>query len=214
MDWNIRLPNRLKAVDVVGLCPLVVVSVTLIEGFTIGMVAMSALVLTMITVSVLRHFTPFTIRLVILLLISTTVVTLIQLFVQTFFYELSLEFGIYLPLVAMNAMLLARLEEFALRQNVKTVLIDSFVTGLLIIFILSLLGTIRELLASGNIFSHAELLFGSSAQDMSLSLLSGNGGLNIIAMAPGAFIGLGLVIALKNWFDDQKASSEPVTADV
>ncbi len=192
------LQNNPVLLHIAGLCPLIAVSVTLIKGLAIGLLTMLALILTMCTVSAFRHFTPLRVRLPIILLISTTIVTIIYLLFQAFFYELSVDFGIYIPLIAVNSLLLARLEEYALRQNVTTVLLDSITSGIGIVFIITLTGAFRELLAYGSLFSQADLLFGPALQDRALKFLGGGKGLGLVAMAPGAFIGLGLLIAALN----------------
>ncbi len=194
-------------IQVVGLCPLLAVSVTLIKGLAIGLIVTLALVLTMCTVSGFRNFIPANIRMPILLLISTTFITIIHLFTQTFYYELSLEFGIYIPIIAVNCFLISRLDEVALCQSVSKVLQDSLITGLGIVVIVTVLGTFRELLAYGSLLSQSELLFGPSTQGFTINLLSGESGLTIIAMAPGAFIGLGLLIAMKNYIGNRQISA-------
>ena len=195
-------------IQVIGLCPLLAVSVTLIKGLAIGLIVTLALVLTMCTVSGFRNFTPANIRMPIILLVSTTFVTIIHLLSQTFFYELSLEFGIYIPIIAVNCLLLSRLEEIALHQSVSKVLQDSLSTGLGIVVIVTILGTFRELLAYGSLFRQPDLLFGPTTQGFTINLLSGESGLTIVAMAPGAFIGLGLLIAMKKFVSNRQISSE------
>lgn len=192
------LQNNPVLLHIVGLCPLIVVSVTLIKGLAIGLLTMLALILSMCTVSACRHFIPLRIRLPIILLISTTIVTIIYLLFQAFFYELSVDFGIYIPLIAVNSLLLARLEEFALRQNVAAVLLDSVSSGISIILLVTLTGALRELLAYGSLFSQADLLFGPALQDKAWTFLADGKGLSLVAMPPGAFMALGLLIALLN----------------
>ena len=91
-----------------------------------------------------------------------------------------------------------RWEEFAWRKKVTNGLLDSITGGSGIVFIINVTGAVRELLAYGSLVSQADLLFGPAMQDRALEFLGGGKGLGLVAMAPGAFISLGLLIAALN----------------
>lgn len=197
-------------IQAAGLCPLLAVSVTLISGFAMGLLVMSVLILTMSTVSALRGFIPYRIRLPAILLISATFITVIHLFIQTFFYGLGETLGIYIPLIAVNSLLLARLEEVALRRRLSSALPDSLMAGLVVLFIVTTTGALREVIGFGTLFRRAGLLFGPSAQDLTITLFSGETGLTVMTMTPGALLLLGLLIAAINFACDSYSAGRRI----
>ena len=128
---------------------------------------------------------------------AATVVSCLDLLLQTYFFELSISFTIYVSLISVNCLLLARLEEFALVETLSVSIKNAVATGLTILFIVSLTGGLREMLAQGSLFDQAEFLFGATLKGSGINL--GSGSLVIMASASGAFIVLGLVIAANNY---------------
>ena len=182
-----------------GICPLLVVTTTLITGVTMGVICLLTLTIIAIAVSGLRNLVPCELRIVMILLISTTVVTVIHLAMRTWFYELSLTLGIYIPLLAMNCLLLAHAEEYALCHGVIQSLLHSLKTGSSMVFLLTVAGMIREVIGSGSMLQQSELLFGETARSWTVSFVNVDPGFPVFTSAPGAFLVLGLVLALHNF---------------
>ena len=106
--------------------------------------------------------------------------------------------GIFLPLIVTNCLILGRAEAFASRQNIKHAVIDAIAMGLGFLLILLVLGFFRELIGQGTVLADAEFLFGPTAHGWSVQLLSADYSVLIALLPPGAFIGLGLLLALYN----------------
>ncbi len=130
------------------------------------------------------------------MLIIATLVTLIDLWAQAWFFDLWLSLGIFLPLIVTNCVILARAESFASRQPVTAALIDGLAHGLGFAAVLILLGSIRELLGNGTLLAGADMLFGPEAADFHLRI--SDSGFLLALMPPGAFLGLALLIVLRN----------------
>ncbi len=171
---------------VMGLCPLLLVSSSTLNAMVMGSVFFTVLVLSSLSLSVVRHLIPFIMRLPIILLLIAFVATLVDLFLSAFYYEWHLTLGIYIPLLSMNCLILVNAEEYGLRHGVKKAITQSLVTGLSIWGILLLTGLIREMMSG--------LLFGESNFVM-------------IGMAPGAFLVLGFVVALIQYINIRTTKS-------
>jgi len=153
-----------------GLCPLLVVATTFQTGWAMGMVYLSAIVLVSLFLSIVRKLVPVALQLPAIVLASATMVTLIHAFLQAWFYESSLQLGIYVPLVAMNCLMLGQAEECALRNNVVRSCSQALVAGM---------GVLATMLALGAVREYA--------------------GLSLLQQPSGAFLLLAFVIAGTQW---------------
>ena len=190
-----------QMIPVLGICPLLVVTTSLVSGATMGMICLVTLIMINVITSSLRNFISYELRVVVILFISATIVTVLHLAMWTWFYELSLLLGIYIPLIAMNCLMLANAEEHALQHNVLDSFMYSLKVGASMVFLLAIIGLIREIAASGSVLQQSELLFGEMARSWKITLLKNNPGLPFFKSAPGAFLALGLVFALKNFME-------------
>lgn len=191
--------NNVALVQLLGLCPLLAVTSTFINGLGLGMATLITLVLSNTFVSIIRHWTRPEVRIPIFVLIIASIVTAIELAMNAWFYELFLILGIFIPLIVTNCSIIARAESFASRNNVLDSALDGFMMGLGFLLVLVLLGGLREVIGQGTLFSNAHLMFGPAASDFELNLLGDDyPGFLIAILPPGAFIGLGLLIAGKN----------------
>ena len=180
------------------------------------------LVCSNVTVSLIRNLVRPEIRIPVFVLVIASFVTAVELLMQAFLYDLYKVLGIFIPLIVTNCVIIARAESFASKNTVGASLLDGVAMGLGFTIVLVLLGAIREILGHGTLFAHAELMFGDGAQWLTITLLEDYRGFLLAILPPGAFIGLGLLIALKNVIDKrqaQKASQavaapvQPATAD-
>ena len=164
--------NNPGLIQFLGICPLLAVSNTLMNGVGLGLATLLVLILSNVTVAALKPFINQDIRLPVFVLVIATLVTLTELAFQAWFFDLWLSLGIFLPLIVTNCVILARAESFASRQPVLAALADGIAHGLGFAAILVLLGGMRELL--------------------------GDSGFLLALLPPGAFLGLAVLIALQN----------------
>jgi electron transport complex protein RnfE len=183
-------------VQLLGLCPLLAVSNTLINGLGLGLATIFVMCLTNLLVSATRKLTHHDLRLPTFVLIIAAFVTVVELTVKAVWFELHLALGIFLPLIVTNCVILGRAEAFASRRPVVASVVDGFAHGLGFAWVLVLLGGIRELLGHGTLLRNAEFLFGPGAAGWEMDI--GGAGLLLAILPPGAFIGLGLLVAARN----------------
>ncbi|MEE9157422.1 MAG: electron transport complex subunit E [Gammaproteobacteria bacterium] len=191
-------------IQMLGLCPLLAVTDTLVNGLALGIATLLALVATSVTVSALRYLIPREIRLSVIILVVASSVTVIDLGVKAYFYELSEVLTIFIPLIAVNCIIIARAEEFAARSRVVFSLVDSLATGLGFLLSLVALGAVREILGYGTLFRDAALLFGESGYGLEISLLPDYAGLHLATLPAGAFLLLGMLCAIRQAMDIRK----------
>ena len=170
-------PDNLP-LTIMGLCPLLLVSTSTVNAVVMGGVFLTVLLLSSLIISAIRQFISQVMRLPIILLVIVFTATLVDTLISTFYYEWHLVLGIYVPLLAMNCLILVNIEENVLRNGLKDIISQTLVLGLSIIGILFLLGMIREIM-SGLIFS--------------------DNGFILFEMAPGAFLVLGFIVAVVNY---------------
>ncbi|MBL4574754.1 MAG: electron transport complex subunit E, partial [Opitutaceae bacterium] len=151
------------------------------------------------------------IRLPVFVLIIASIVTVIELIMNAFFYELYLILGIFIPLIVTNCAIIGRAEAFASKNPIGESAVDGLAMGLGFTAALVILGAIREILGSGTLFANAHLMFGEAAKDMTLHVISDYEGFLLAILPPGAFTGLGLIIALKNVIDKRLAEPKKQT---
>ncbi len=206
-------------VKLLGLCPLLAVSNNVVNGFGLGLATLLTLLIANTTVSLMRPVVLPAIRIPIYVLIIASTVTIIELLMQAWLPALHASLGIFLPLIVTNCLIIGRSEAFASRHDLRSSLHDALSMGTGFLWVLVLLGGLRELLGQGTLFSQAHLLFGDGARQLALQLFSADNGLLIALLPPGAFFALGLLLAGKNLIDArsrrrQHADERSVTTDV
>ncbi len=194
--------NNTATVQLLGLCPLLACSGSVVNGLGLGLATTLALVTSNAAVSLLRHHIPDTIRIPIFVMIIAAFVSCIELFMHAFTYQLYQILGIFIPLIVTNCALLGRAEAFASKNNTAAAAFDGLMIGVGFTLVLVLLGAMRELLGNGTLFANMHLLFGDMAKDWTLSIPNYKKFLFFI-LPPSAFLCLGLIIAGKNIIDEQ-----------
>ncbi len=207
--WN----NNVALVQVLGLCPLLAVTGTVINGLGLGLATMLTLILSNAIVSMIRHWVRPEIRVPVFVMIIASVVTAIQLAMNAWLYDLYIVLGIFIPLIVTNCGILARAEAFASKNNVLPSIMDGLMMGAGFMLVLVVLGAIREILGYGTLFSNAHLMFGEMARDWTLVFIDDYSGFLLAILPPGAFIGMGLIIALKNVID-KRAKKKPAIGNI
>lgn len=199
--------NNVAFVQLLGLCPLLAVTNTTINGLGLGLATILTLVASNTAVSLIRHWVRPEIRVPVFVLIIASVVTMIELSMNAWFHELYKILGIFIPLIVTNCSILARAESFASKNPVPQAFTDGLFMGLGFTAVLVVLGAMREILGFGTLLRQAELMFGQGAEWMTLVLFEDYRGYLLAILPPGAFIGLGLLIAVKNLIDQRRAES-------
>lgn len=201
--------NNVALVQLLGLCPLLAVSGTFINGLGLGLATLLTLVVSNICVSIIRHWVRPEVRIPIFVIIIASTVTTIELAMSAWFHELFLILGIFIPLIVTNCSIIARAESFASKNKVFDSALDGFMMGTGFMLVLVTLGTVREVIGAGTLFANAHLMFGEGARAMLLTLGDDYPGFLLAVLPPGAFIGLGLLIAIKNHIDNRMVSTKP-----
>lgn len=206
--------NNPGLVQLLGLCPLLAVTNTVINALGLGLATILTLVASNGTISLLRNQIPDETRLPVFVMIIASIVTIIELSMNAWFHELYLILGIFIPLVVTNCSIIGRAEAFAARNSVGPALLDGLMMGLGFTAVLVVLGGMRELIGQGTLLSQAYLMFGEGARGFTITVIEDYRGFLLALLPPGAFIGLGLLVALKNLVDIKLADRQPKTVAV
>jgi electron transport complex protein RnfE len=189
--------NNPALVQLLGLCPLLAVSNTFVTALGLGLVTLLVLTAANMIISLLRNLLYDAIRLPIQVLIIATLVTLADIALQSWYFELHQRIGLFVALIVTNCTLLGRAEVFASRNPLLASMVDGITMGLGFLWVLLVMGTVREILGHGTLFHNLHLLFG--AQDVTLHFA--DTGFLLMVLPPGAFLTLGCLIALKNYLE-------------
>ncbi|WGE49888.1 electron transport complex subunit E [Actinobacillus equuli subsp. haemolyticus] len=193
--------NNGALVQLLGLCPLLAVSNNITNALGLGLATLLVLVCTNTTVSLFRKFTPHDIRIPIYVMVIATVVTAVQLLMNAFAYPVYQSLGIFIPLIVTNCIVIGRAEAFASKNSVAHSAFDGFAMGLGMTLSLVALGAMREVIGNGTLFDGLDLLLGDWAKSLRIDVLHLDSGLLLAILPPGAFIGLGVILAVKNLID-------------
>jgi len=190
--------NNTALVQLLGLCPLLAVTSSMINGLGLGIATTFVLVGSNLTVSLIRNHIPKEIRIPIFVMLIASFVTNIQLMMSAFTYELYLVLGIFIPLIVTNCMIIGRAEAFASKNRIWPSFVDGLAQGIGFTLVLVILGATREFIGQGTLFDGAHLLFGEWAKGLTLHFYITEQKFLFALLPPGAFIGLGMLIAIKN----------------
>jgi len=197
--------NNQALVALLGLCPLLATTTTATNGLGMGLATTAVLVLSNSTISLIRHVVRPEIRLPVFVLVIASFVTSVELGMKAYFFELYNVLGLFIPLIVTNCAIIGRAEAFASKNRIDRAAIDGLAMGIGFTFVLTTLGGIREFIGQGTLFDQASLMFGEIAGVLTLRIPDFHGALLAI-LPPGAFIFLGLLIALKNLVDKRRAA--------
>ena len=182
--------------QLLGLCPILAISTSMVNAVSLGLATILVMALSNLAVSALRNFIPYEIRIPVFILIIAALVTMVDLSFNAFFHDLYLVLGIFIPLIVTNCIVLARVEAYAAKNDPLTSTIDGIMMGLGLVWVLGLLGAMRELIGAGTLFAGIEMIIpGASA----ISVFGDDyNGFLIAILPPGAFFALGMLIAAFN----------------
>lgn len=195
--WN----NNPALVQLLGLCPLLAVTGSVVNALGLGLATMMVLVGSNFSVSLIRNHVSDAVRLPAFVMIIASFVTVAELVMQAFTYELYEVLGIFIPLIVTNCAILGRADAFACKNPILPSVVDGFMMAMGFTIVLVILGAMREIIGQGVVFSNMDLLFGPSAAHWKIELISGYPDFLFAILPPGAFVAMGLLIAGKNIID-------------
>lgn len=191
-------------VQLLGLCPLLAVTTTLVNGIGLGIATLFVLTFSNALVSATRRWIRDEIRIPIYVLIIASLVTCIELVFKAWFPTLDRSLGIFIPLIVTNCAIVARAEVFASRNSVVDSIVDGVSMGAGFALLLMLIGAFRELLGQASILTDINMLTGNEAFT---GFSFADSGLLLAILPPGAFFSLALAVAVKNAFDRRRRRS-------
>lgn len=186
-------------VQLLGLCPTLAVTTSVVNGVSLGLATALVMAAANGAVSPVRKFVPTEIRVPVFILVIAALVTVIDLAIHGFAEPLHKVLGIFIPLIVVNCIVLARVESFAAKNPPAPAMWDGFMMGLGLTVVLGILGGMREVLGKGTLFSGLDLAFGPSFKPYVLTVISDYHGFLLAILPPGAFLGLACLIAFRNW---------------
>jgi Na+-translocating ferredoxin:NAD+ oxidoreductase subunit E len=201
--------NNPGFVQLLGLCPLLAVTATVVNGLGLGIATTLTLIASNVTVSLIRNWVRPEVRIPVFVLVIASFVTAIELTMNAYFHEMYKILGIFIPLIVTNCAIIGRAEAFASKNTVPRAFVDGLTMGLGFTLALVLLGGLREMLGHGTLLADFHLMFGEAAHALKLTLIEDYRGFLLAVLPPGAFIGLGLLIALKNVIDARLERRRP-----
>ncbi len=208
--WNGLWKQNTGLVQLLGLCPILAVSTSVVNAVSLGLATVVVMAVSNFAVASLRNFIPYEIRIPVFILIIAALTTVVDLAFNAYLHDLYLVLGIFIPLIVTNCIVLARVEAYAAKNDPVSSTVDGIMMGLGLVWLLGVLGGIRELVGSGTLFSGIEMLIPG------LSPLSVFGedypGFLIGVLPPGAFFTLGCLIALSNRVRTRAAAGKPARA--
>ncbi len=181
-------------IQLLGLCPTLAVTNAAINGLAMGLATTFVLLSSSILISLIRKMIPAQVRIASYIIVIATFVTVVDKFLAAYTPDISKALGAFIPLIVVNCVILGRQEAFASKNNVGRSILDALGMGIGFALVLTLLGSIRELLGAGSIFGLAIM---PEAFNTWL----------VMILPPGAFLTLGLLIGLSNWFNDRRAKA-------
>lgn len=198
LSWQGLWKNNPALVQLLGLCPLLAVTMTIVNGLGLGLATTLVLIGSNCTVSLVRNFVPNEIRIPIFVMVIAGFVTVVQLLMNAYTFRLYEALGIFIPLIVTNCAIIGRAEAYASKNPLKYAAFDGLMMGTGFTIVLVLLGAMRELLGSGTLFAGANLLLGDWATVLTIQVYEVDSPFLLAILPPGAFLGMGLLIALKN----------------
>ena len=206
--------NNPALVQLLGLCPLLAVSNTVATSLGLGLATIVVLGASNGLVALIRNHVDAATRLPLFVLIIAGLVTCVDLAMQAWSFELHQRISLFVALIVTNCTLLGRAETFASKNPVFYSILDGLMMGMGFLLVLLAMGFCRELLGHGTLFSQMDLLFGDAAKTWTIEFTTDRQGFLLAVLPPGAFIMMGLFLALKNVVDERLHITSGVPDDV
>jgi len=203
--WN----NNVAMGQILALCPLLAVTTSATNGLGMGLASVSVLLLTNVIISAVRGLITPQVRIPVLIVLIATVVTLVDMAINALLHPLYQVLGLFIALIVTNCAIFGRAESFACKNGVRLAAADALAMGLGFTWVLVAIGGIREILGSGTLFAHASLLLGDGFSWLEITVIPNFSGILLAVLPPGAFIALGMLLALKRVVDRRLGGTKP-----
>ncbi|MEA1065089.1 electron transport complex subunit E [Erwinia sp. HR93] len=195
--------NNSALVQLLGLCPLLAVTSTATNALGLGLATTLVLTLTNSFISVFRRWMPPAVRIPIYVMIIAAVVSIVQMLINAWAFGLYQSLGIFIPLIVTNCIVVGRAESFAAKNSLPASALDGFAIGLGATGAMFVLGCLREIIGNGTLFDGADGLLGSWARVLRIEVFHTDTPFLLAMLPPGAFIGLGIMLAVKYLIDEK-----------
>jgi electron transport complex protein RnfE len=179
--------------QLLGLCPILAISTSMVNAVSLGIATVLVMAVTNLAIASLRRFIPYEIRIPVFVLIIAALVTVVDLLINAFFHDLYVVLGLFIALIVTNCIVLARVEAYAVKNGVLDSTLDGIMMGLGLVWVLALLGGIRELIGAGTLFSGIGMIIPGWSEIQVFG--DDYPGFLIAVLPPGAFFALGCLIA-------------------
>ncbi|ELQ6105484.1 electron transport complex subunit E [Cronobacter turicensis] len=207
--------NNSALVQLLGMCPLLAVTSTATNALGLGLATTLVLVLTNASISTFRRWMPGEIRIPIYVMIIAAVVSIVQMLINAYAFGLYQSLGIFIPLIVTNCIVVGRAEAFAAKNGPLLSALDGFAIGMGATGAMFVLGSLREILGNGTLFDGADGLLGSWARVLRVEVFHTDTPFLLAMLPPGAFIGLGMMLAVKYLIDERmkRRAAKPVVVE-
>jgi len=177
-------------VMLLGLCPTLAVTTSAFNGLGMGLASTFVLLGSNIVISSIKKLVPSKVRIPMFIVVIATFVTLVQMIMKAYFPALNKALGLFIPLIVVNCMILGRAEAFASKNGIFYSILDGLGVGIGFTLSLTLIGSVREILGSNSFFG--------------MHLIDGFQPIGLFVLAPGAFLTIGVLLAIFNSFKKKK----------
>ena len=193
-----------------GLCPSMAVTTSATNGLGLGLATVAVLCTSSVLVAMLRNLITKEVRLPVYILIVAAMVTMVDLSMNAWVHELYKVLGIFIALIVVNCIVLARLESFASKESVMSSLVDGLFVGLGFTAALVTIGGLREMMGQGTLFADASLLLGPAFKFLEMRILPPDSGMLMMILPPGGFLVVAHLVILKRLIDARASKNAPV----
>jgi electron transport complex protein RnfE len=204
--------NNPALVQLLGLCPLLAVTGTIVNALGLGLATIGVLVGSNVSVSLIRRFVPESVRLPAFVMIIASFTTVVTLLMQAYAFELYAVMALFVQIIVTNCAILGRADAFASRHPVLPAALDGLMMGIGFTLVLLVLGAFREIVGQGTLFADMDLLFGPAAAGWKLTVIADYRGFLLAVLPPGAFLAMGLLVAARAWWMDRRARLSPAVS--
>ncbi|NDJ57373.1 electron transport complex subunit E [Enterobacteriaceae bacterium 4M9] len=206
--------NNSALVQLLGMCPLLAVTSTATNALGLGLATTLVLTLTNLSISAFRRWMPPAVRIPIYVMIIAAVVSVVQMLINAYAFGLYQSLGIFIPLIVTNCIVVGRAEAFAAKNGVFHSALDGLAIGLGATSAMFVLGSMREILGNGTLFNGADSLLGDWAKVLRVEVFHTDTPFLLAMLPPGAFIGLGLMLAVKYLIDEKMKAKRATQGSV
>lgn len=205
--------NNVVLSQMLALCPLLAVTSSATNGLGMGMATTFVLIMSNLVISLLRGVITPEVRIPVFVLIIAAIVTVVDMFMNAWVHELHKVLGLFIPLIVTNCAILGRAESFASKNTIRLSIFDGLMMGLGFIFILVLLGAVREIIGNGTLFANASLLLGDGFKFLEIVIIDKYRGFLLMILPAGGFLALGFILAAKKQIDKATNKSQAAIND-